>query len=258
MPAPEDPSAPEDPAPGPADLESRWRDWQPDDEAAPRAAADPTVPARLRPPSGRTAVLVGCVLALLAAGVAVVARLDGGGPQAVLPGGDGPQPSASVPASEQPARDLTGFASATASGFAASTTDAGGGLVSYLAANAVDGDPATSWRTDGPGDGASLTLDFAQEVTVTAVAIAVGEPAVASGDSSAARQGRSVEQVSWTLGDRSVAQQLDPALLETQRLVLPAPVTTRSVTLHLDRTAPGPVATDDFSAVTEIVVLGTT
>ena len=170
----------------------------------------------------------------------------------------GPLPATSLPVSDLPARDLTAFASATASGFRASTTDPGGALVSFLAANAVDGDLTTAWRTDGPGDGARLTLEFSRDVTVTRVGIAVGEPAAGTGDSATARRGRSVEQVSWTVGAKSVAQHLDPALLEPQDLTLPVPVVTRTLTLHVDRTAAGPVAADDFSAVTEVVILGST
>jgi hypothetical protein len=238
------------------DLESRWRQWQTGSEPQPPGPGQVDAGGRLRPPGARVAALVACSLGLLALVVFVVAKVGADRtPEAVLPGG-GPAPATSTPAARHE-RDLTALASADASGFAASTTDAGGAIVSYLPVNVLDGDPGTAWRTTGPGDGETLTLDFSREVTVTKVEVAVGEPAVGSGaDAAANRRGREVQQVTWTVGETTTGQSLDPARLDLQVLALPEPVTTRSLTLRLDRTAPGPVATDDFAAVTQVVVLG--
>jgi hypothetical protein len=245
----------------PDDLESRWRDWRSgDDPSSPdpaRATAPPASAGRLRPVGGRLAVAVFCVLALLALGTVLWTRSGAERPpQAALPGADGPRPNGSESAPLDPARDLTSLASATASGFAGATTDDTGALVSFLASNVLDGNPATAWRTDGPGDGETLTLEFPREITVTQVGLAVGEPGSATGDAAATRRGRSVEQVTWSAAGRSLEQVLDPDLLDTQSRPWPTPVATRTLTLRLDRSSPGPVGTDGFVAVSQVVVIG--
>ena len=211
----------------------------------------------MRSAGRRQTAALAIVLILVAVGFAGWTRLGAGGPpQGVSPGAD-ERPSSGAPSAPQDLpRDLTSSASATASGFADSTTE-GGVLVSFLASNVLDGNPNTAWRTYGPGDGETLTLEFPRAFTVTQVGLALGEPGVVNGDPAETRRGRSVERVTWTAGGLSVEQVLDPERLDVQSRLWPSPVATRVLTLRLDRTTPGPVGSDDFSAVTQVMLFGT-
>lgn len=254
------PSVPDPPDQAGSSVEDRWRRWSGQDgepRAAPEAGAAPEPEPDDSPPVGRRSLLlVAGLVGLAVAGTVAGFRIAGR---------DRPDPSASVSTSGDPGGsgstpgrrelDLTSRAVAEAPA-APSTQSPRGDLVQFPADNVLDRDTASAWRTAGPGDGAVLTLVFPQEVEVTRVGLAVGEPDLDAPASAAPLRGRVVEQVTWSAGGRSEVQQLTTGTGDVQLVTLAEPLRGRSVTLTLDRTVPGPVAADDFTAVTQVVVYG--
>ena len=73
-------------------------------------------------------------------------------------------------------------ASVEASSVNAPLPDASGQMISYEPENAVDGKQDTAWRVDGDGNGQSITLDYAQPVTVSRVGVIPGYDKIDSSD----------------------------------------------------------------------------
>ncbi len=142
----------------------------------------------------------------------------------------------------------------TASSTAPDSTDAGGAPVSFGVENTIDGDPTTTWRTEGDGVGESLTYRFeAGPVYVTRVGLIPGYAKVDPVDGTDRfDENRRVVQVRWTFDDgRTVVQDFSEAP-DLQRVGFP-PVLTSGVTVEVLATTDG---VRDFTAISEVEVQG--
>jgi hypothetical protein len=166
-------------------------------------------------------------------------------------------PVTTQPVARRPVNVAAG-AAVSADLTAPDNVDGGGERVSYAAANLVDGDPATTWRATGDARGTSLRLRFPVPRVVTVVGLVNGyakrDPA--SGDDRYLEE-RRVTAVTWTFDDGTTyAQVLDDGVRAVQRLAVD-PVRTSGVTVRIDvTTAPGD-ADRDYTAISEVEVMGT-
>lgn len=195
--------------------------------------------------------LAGLLLAGVAAGTFWL--LDG-----LRPGGSGDSETtraAPTLPEDDAADDLTSLAHATAEKTAPATRDQAGRTVSYAASRLLDGDPRTTWRMVGDGTGVSITFTLDRPVTITRVGLINGwADSRAGGDRYL--QERRVTAVTWTVGSVRVRQRLREPVRSLQYLDV-GPVTARRITLTLDEvTDPGPVDPHDFTAVSEVRLLG--
>jgi len=264
------------------------------DEVAPAPAAGETVlpgvpmtGTEAAPGEGRrrrSAVpwVVGAVVVLLLAGGGAVLLLGGVGGLAISGGADdtgsspaaadrsggsragtpsaSPTPSTTPSASPssrpvQPV-DVSGTASVTASATAPPSTDVDGDPVDYDAANVLDGDPSTAWRTAGDGRGVELTLTLARPTVVTRLGLVNGYAKSEPGyDGYAAN--RRLTAVEWVLDDGTVVDQGGLGETTSVQTVAVDDVRTRAITVRLrGTTAPGRVDGRDFTAISEVRVVG--
>ncbi len=243
------------------------------------APADPYQPAPPPPPPERGPatipifiVIAVLVVALIAAGF-LLTRGHGSDTAATTPAVTGaaatpagPTSVAVLPTTAPPTAPATAVGSTGLSQDAqpaADTTapdgkDAGGRTISYAAANVVDGNPSTAWRTPGDASGQSVTLTFPNPVTVDQVALINGyakkDPATGA---NRYRQERRITEVHWVFDNGSqIDQTLQDGDESLQRMTIP-PVTTNSVKVTIESTtAPGDHSYD-YTAISEIQVGGT-
>ncbi|WP_049821266.1 discoidin domain-containing protein [Kineococcus radiotolerans] len=149
----------------------------------------------------------------------------------------------------------------TAPGSSPDSADAGGRTTTYVAANVLDADPSTAWRTEGSAAGSSLTFTFDAPVRVTEVGLINGFAKVDPHDGTDRYpQGRRVLAVTWTFqgptGPVSVPQRLSDGERDLQRIPVPA-VVTSSATLTVDEvTRPGAGRLFDRTAISEVRFTG--
>jgi hypothetical protein len=177
-------------------------------------------------------------------------------------GGDGAASSATASttapeAVESPLveRQLAPAAVATASSEAESGVDACGAPTSYRAANVLDGQTTTAWRTPGDGDGEWIEVTLDDSYLVTSVGLVPGyakQDACDGADRFV--ENRRIEEVRWTVGDRSLIQRLDPDRPELQVLSLAEPLSARTIRLEIVRTTPS--GGRDFTAISDIEIVG--
>jgi serine/threonine protein kinase len=145
-------------------------------------------------------------------------------------------------------------ATITASSTSADGVDAGGNPVSYGATNAIDGDPTTTWRTNGDGTGQTLTLEFGEPIHVTKVGLIPGYAKIDPVDNTNRfLEERRVLGVEYLFDDGTVIPQ---SFREVPRLQFTNvdDVVTESVTIRITSTsAPG---ARDFTPVSEVEVQG--
>jgi len=177
---------------------------------------------------------------------------DGGGEQFGTPPTD-ETPAATAASTVPAAAGRLAPASVQASATAPPGTDARGAVVSYAAANLVDGDPSTAWRVPGSGQGVVLTLRFAKPVIVTRIGLIPGYAKVDPADgSNRFFQNRRVHRVRYgAVGISREASFVDQPELQTVD-VQSKPSTEVTVEI-LESTAPGD---RDFTAISEIEVSG--
>jgi len=250
---------------------------------------EPVVPMTGAAPAedrGRRTVVpwvVGAVVVLLLAGGGAVLLLGGTGGLGAATGGSddtgprpaasdrdaggragtpstsaAPQPTLSASPSPRPVRpvDVSSTASVTASATAPPSTDVDGDRVVYDAANVLDGDPSTAWRAAGDGQGVELTLTLARPTVVTRLGLVNGYAKSEPGyDGYAAN--RRLTDVDWVLGDGTVVAQDGLGRTTSVQTVPVDDVRTRTITLRLrGTTAPGQVDGRDFTAISEVRVVG--
>ena len=120
-------------------------------------------------------------------------------------------------------------------------TDDAGNKVSYTPDQMYDGDPGTAWRCNGDGEGQTVMFTFAEEVTVTEVALINGYTKVdpASGNDRYSEY-RRVSEVRWTFPDGTAhTQELRDGVEEPQVLEIPATKAGEITLTILKSTSPG-------------------
>jgi hypothetical protein len=260
--------------------------WQTDEDDEPLAP---------RPSGGRgglVAFLVSVAIILGVAAVIVVHRTYGGGGDATTAtkskqtakqsaGASAPSATstteatdeASPPAAGEPVvgtaepglpsdeSDIAADAKVTAPPSARGHVDEHGRPATYPAEAMLDTDPATAWRMSGDGTGRTITLSFGRLVTVTGLALDPGFDKV-SANQDRWPQNRRISAATFTMDDGSaftVGFATDPDLPRSQRLqtfMLPSPVTTNTIKLHIDATEPARRGTFDTTAISRLAVLG--
>jgi len=144
--------------------------------------------------------------------------------------------------------------SPSASSTAPDGVDLGGNVVTYRAANTIDGDPETAWRTGGDGVGEALTFEFDEPVYLTEIGLIPGYAKVDPVDlTDRFFENRRVRQVSWSFDGGANQGQAFAESPVLQSIQLPGvPTTTVMVTIN-ETTADGG---RNFTAISEIVVRG--
>jgi hypothetical protein len=158
--------------------------------------------------------------------------------------------------------DVAPLADITAPASAEGHVDESGRTATYPATAMVDTDPATAWRMNGDGTGQTITLTFGRPVTVTGLALDPGFDKVGSKHEDRWPENRRISAATFTTDDGSafaVGFATDASLRASGRLqtfMLPAPVTTTTVTVHIDATEPAAPGTFDTTAISRFAVLG--
>lgn len=153
---------------------------------------------------------------------------------------------------EQPASGPLQSNGIAASSTAAQGVDAAGNPVSYDAQNAIDGDPTTTWRTDGDGTGESLTLTFDQPIHVTQVGLIPGYAKVDPTDNTDRFfENRRVLSVEYSFDDGTATQSFEEAP-ELQSIDVDS--VTQSITITITSTSEH--GGRDFTPISEVEVQG--
>lgn len=167
-----------------------------------------------------------------------------------------PTPSETAPAVQYPTGVLAP-SRATAPSTSADSADAAGRTTSYEAANVLDANPSTAWRTEGSAAGSTLTFAFDSPVRITEVGLVNGFAKVDPADGTDRYpQGRRITAVTWTFqtptGPVSVPQTLSDGVRDLQKFTV-APVETTSVELTIDAvTSPGAGGRFDRTAISDV------
>jgi hypothetical protein len=125
----------------------------------------------------------------------------------------------------------------------------------------IDTAPSTAWRMDGDGAGQKITLSFPRMVTVTGLALDPGFDKVGKHEDRWP-ENRRISSATFTADDGSaftIGFVTDPNLPASQRLqtfMLPTPVTTRTISVHIDATDPAARGIFDTTAISRFAVLG--
>lgn len=140
------------------------------------------------------------------------------------------------------------------------STDAGGTQTLFWPPNLTDGQSETAWRMKGDGSGQQISLTWTRKVTILTVGLINGYAKVDpfTGDDRYPEE-RRVTQVTWLLDGRPVAtQQLPDTDRQLQTVDLPQPATGSKLVLRIDSTAKPGKADHDYTAISEIAVIGGT
>lgn len=131
--------------------------------------------------------------------------------------------------------------------------DDNGAVTTFGAANLLDANPVTAWRTAGDATGQQITVTFPAPTKVTSVGLVPGYAKVdpVSGEDRFL-QNRRILQVRWIAADGS---HLDQSFAERPQMQwLPGSVITSTLTVQILRTsAPGD---RDFTAISDLEVRG--
>ena len=125
----------------------------------------------------------------------------------------------------------------------------------------LDTDPSTAWRMDGDGSGQTITVSFGRRVTMTGLALDPGFDKTGKNEDRW-KENRRISAATFTTDDGSAftvsfATDLDlPVKDRLQSFMLPAPVETRTLRVHIDTTEPSPPRTFDTTAISRLAVLG--
>jgi hypothetical protein len=179
--------------------------------------------------------------------------------------GEGSRPTPGSPRSSSSATSsaadfhgsLATVATATAPSTSPDGVDAAGNRTTYVAAQMLDGDPATCWRMNGEGTGTVLTFRLDADYAVTSVGLVNGYAKTdpASGVDRYA-QGRRITRVTWIVGEQRIPQDLVDGTRSVQTTSF-APITTDVVQMRIDAvTVPGDVAFDRTSISDVSLVAG--
>lgn len=172
-----------------------------------------------------------------------------------------PDPTDAGSPDPEDGRDLSAEAQVTAPPPGPPSSDvATGRPVTYVAANMLDGDPTTCWRTPGDATGAELVFTLPPGSTVTSVSLINGyaKTSRAGGTTYDWYQGnRRILRAEWTFDDGTTISQDLIDTRDPQRLDVGA-IATDTVRLRLVQVSPpgtGPAAKDN-TAISEVSILG--
>jgi hypothetical protein len=155
-----------------------------------------------------------------------------------------------------PAAELSTGVTASASSTAPDNVDAAGNPVSYSAANMVDGDPQTAWRSPGDGRGETVTLSLPSAAHLTRVGLIPGYAKVdPSNGIDRFPENRRVREVRWRFDDGTTVEQRFSDSPSMQWTAVDA--TTSSVTIELLSSRPGDPE-HDYLPISEVSIVGTT
>ncbi len=196
------------------------------------------------------AAAVGALLVLPVAAVAQWQPEISSGAPVVGPATPGPS------ASQAPAPTLVPLPpdAVAASGYAEDSLDASGEVVTFVPADAVDGDVGTAWRVPGDGVGDHLVLSWYEPVVVNKITVVPGYAKVDEVDGTDRfYQNRRVVQAALIFDDDYAQTVTFADTRDPQWVDVPA-VTTSELTVRiLSTTEPGE---RDFAAISEILVEG--
>jgi F5/8 type C domain len=159
------------------------------------------------------------------------------------------------------ANDVAAGADITAPPSSRGRVDSNGRPATYPPKAMLDTDPSTAWRMDGDGSGQTITVAFGRRVTVTGLALDPGFDKTGTNEDRW-KQNRRISTATFTTDDGSAftvsfATDLDlPIRDRLQSFVLPAPVETRTLRVHIDATEPKPPRGFDTTAISRLAVLG--
>lgn len=202
----------------------------------------------------QTALLLSVALAIgLVGGSWLASRQHQGETQ-----GGTTQPSASGSASvasadtpySGPMKAITGV-KASAQCTATPKVDDAGRPVSYPVANAIDTNPATAWRCDGPATGVKLTFTLPAGTTLVGMGLVNGYTKATSDGTFLYERYRRVLRVDWTINGRHATQQLTDHRAVEQTITIPPLTVEGPVTLTIQQTS-APGQNDDASNATLI------
>jgi hypothetical protein len=140
-----------------------------------------------------------------------------------------------------------------ASASAPAGVDASGQTVTYEVDNLADGQNETAWRVSGSGVGVTLRAEWDAPVTLTSIALVPGYAKVDPTDGSDRFwENRRVLAVRYHFDNGTV---VDASFTESPDLQpTTVQVTTRTVTVEITRTTPGPER--DYTAISELAFAG--
>lgn len=134
-------------------------------------------------------------------------------------------------------------------------SDSAGNAISYGAANLVDGDATTAWRTSGDAGGGEIVLTLPAAQTITSVGIVNGYAKVdeASGDDRY-EQNRRILAATWIFDDGTEASYQLRETTDPQTFTLDEPVETTTIHIRIDEVSdPGG---RDYTAISELNLIG--
>ncbi len=167
---------------------------------------------------------------------------------------EGDDSAAGTPPADE-GRDLTEGARVEAPRTAPPNEDLNGNRVTYDPENLLDDDPSTAWRMEGDGTEATLVVTLAAEAEVTRVGLVNGYAKV-DGDTDWYPRNRRVMRVRWTFDDGSSVEQ--PMITTPQLQMMSTTARTRTIRITLlDVSAPGKPNGRNYTALSELAVLGT-
>jgi hypothetical protein len=221
-------------------------------------------PQRPGPPIGRILLIIGAIVALLAAGVAaylLLSRPRAATPQAPPTVAAPPAPAPAPPAQAAAPGPLT--LTAAADCVSPPSKDAAGTVVAYGPEKMVDGQADTAWRCDGDGAGKKVRITFNGPARVDQVSIVPGYAKTDPADGTDRyAQNRRIAQVRYTFDDgTSITQTLKTGIDDRSPQTIAVPgVASSGMTVTVVRSVPGsavgPNRASDRIAISEIQVLG--
>jgi hypothetical protein len=205
------------------------------------------------------------VLAAVVVGAILLGHRTGGGDAAQqqaagapTAGADGSSSLGGATAGAPGSGTITGslgrYASASAPATSAASVDGTGATTTYEASNMLDGDPTTAWRMDGDGTGQVLTftLDTTRPITTLGLTNGYAKTDPVTGADRYA-QNRRILHVTWTVGGRTVEQDLADGTRQVQAVTFPA-VSANTIRLRIDAvTLPG-AAQFDHTVVSDVLI----
>ena len=136
--------------------------------------------------------------------------------------------------------------------------DASGSPTSYGAENLLDDEASTTWRMPGDGSGNDIVISLDGPRTITSVGLIPGYAKVdPSNGIDRFRQERRIVRVTWVFPSGFThVQAFDPTDASMQSARFEAPQAADSVTLHIDETSAPGDPNFDYTAISELLVLG--
>ncbi|GAA5133370.1 hypothetical protein GCM10023339_68930 [Alloalcanivorax gelatiniphagus] len=182
------------------------------------------------------------------------AGADDGAPADEADDGSGDDPEA--PRGVGPRTELATGATFEVPGTGPPTTDFDGNLVAYEASQMADGNPTTTWRTEGDATGQTVTVTLPQPGVVTRVGLVNGYAKQVAGVDWYPNN-RRILAVTWGFDDGTSVEQTFAERPAMQRLKVP-PVQTATLTITITSVTP-PGAGNlgrDYTAISEVSVIG--